>query len=478
MRHRKAAQDPNRREFMWQSACAAVGATAMVTTVWDMRMIQAATAANLAAATTDADYRALVCLFLYGGNDANNMIVPTSNTEYNQYAAARGTLAIPQASLLGLSPIVGDGRTYGLHPACPELQGLFNTGKLAIVNNVGTLVGPITRAQFIAKSAAVPPSLFSHNDQQVQWQTSVPDQISRTGWAGRCADIVDHLNSVSSNGAKVSMNISLAGSNVIEVGNIVSPYKVSTGGAISPNITTGGTGPAQLQTLKDLIALQHGNLIEKSIANTTTNAIRSSETINAAIAPTRDSGTSPPWSWTTPFPNTSLGSQLKMIARLIRGRVELGHLKRQLYFAAVGGYDLHGDQLGPHANLLSDLSRSIKAFYDATVQIGVANDACLFTVSDFGRTFPINNLAGSDHGWGSHQLVVGGGVQGQRLYGNFPTLAVNGPDDTSTGRWIPTTAVDEYSATLAKWFGVSAAEMPTVFPNIHRFAQPDLGFMG
>jgi uncharacterized protein (DUF1501 family) len=477
MRHRKAAEDPSRREFMWQSACAAVGAAAMATTVWDMRMIQAATAANLTAATTDNDYRALVCLFLYGGNDANNMLVPTSSTEYNQYAAARGTLAIPKDTLLGLSPVVGDGRTYGLHPGCPELQALFNTGKLALINNVGTLVGPITRAQFIAKSAAVPPSLFSHNDQQVQWQTSVPDQISRTGWAGRCSDIIDHLNSVSSNGAKVSMNISLAGSNVIEVGNLVSPYKVSTTGAISPNLPTSGTGPAQLQTLKDLIALEHVNLMEKSIANTTTNAIRSGETINTAIAPTRDTGTAPPWAWTSPFPATSLGNQLKMIARLIAARAALGH-KRQLYFAAVSGYDLHGDQLAPHANLLRDLSRSVKAFYDATVQLGVANDACLFTVSDFGRTFPINNIFGSDHGWGNHQLVVGGGVQGQRLYGNFPTLAVNGPDDTGLGRWIPTTAVDEYSATLAKWFGVSAAEMPTVFPNIHRFAQPDLGFMG
>jgi uncharacterized protein (DUF1501 family) len=478
MRHRKAAVDPSRREFMWQSACAAVGAAAMATTVWDMRMIQAATAANLAAATTDNDYRAMVCLFLYGGNDANNLIVPTSSTEYGQYAAARGMLALPKESLLALNPLVGDGRTYGLHSACPELQALFNTGKLAMINNVGTLVGPITRAQYLAKSAAVPPSLFSHNDQQVQWQTSVPDQISRTGWAGRCADIKDYLNSVSSNGAKVSMNISLAGSNVIEVGNLVSPYKVSTGGAISPNIPGGATAP-QLQALKDLIALEHVNLMEKSVANTTTNAIRSGETINSAIAATRDSGSPapPPWTWSTPFPTTSLGSQLKMIARLIAGRAALGH-KRQLFFAAVSGYDLHGEQLAPHANLLTDLSKSVNAFYKATVQLNVPNDVCLFTVSDFGRTFPVNGGAGSDHGWGNHQFVVGGGVQGQRLYGNFPTLAVNGPDDTNTGRWIPTTAVDEYSATLAKWFGVSTAEMPTVFPNIHRFAQPDLGFMG
>ena len=472
MRHRKAAQDPSRREFIWQSACAAVGATAMVTTVWDMRMIQAAAAANLTAATTDADYRALVCLFLYGGNDANNMLVPTSNTEYNQYATTRGTLALAKETLLPLTPIVGDGRTYGLHNACPELQGLFNSGKMALVDNVGTLVGPITRAQYLAKSAAVPPSLFSHNDQQVQWQTSVPDQISRTGWAGRCADIKDYLNTVSSNGAKVSMNISLAGSNVIEVGNVISPYKVSTSGAISPNIPTSGTGPAQLQTLKDLIALDHVNLMEKSVAATTTNAIRSGDSINTAIAPT-----APPFSWTTPFPTTSLGNQLKMIARLIAGRATLGH-KRQLFFCAVSGYDLHGDQLTPHANLLGDLSKCVKAFYDATVQLGVPNDVCLFTVSDFGRTFPVNAGFGSDHGWGNHQIVVGGGVQGARFYGAFPTLAVNGPDDTGLGRWIPTTAVDEYSATLARWFGVSSAEMPTVFPNINRFAHTDLGFMG
>jgi uncharacterized protein (DUF1501 family) len=166
-----------------------------------------------------------------------------------------------------------------------------------------------------------------------------------------------------------------------------------------------------------------------------------------------------------------------MIARLIAGRATLGHM-RQIFFAAVSGYDLHGDQLVPHANLLTDLSRCVNAFYKATEQLGVANDVCLFTVSDFGRTFPVNGGFGSDHGWGNHQIVVGGGVQGQRMFGAFPTLAVNGPDDTSTGRWIPTTAVDEYSATLAKWFGVAPAEMGTVFPNINRFAQPDLGFMG
>jgi uncharacterized protein (DUF1501 family) len=300
--------------------------------------------------------------------------------------------------------------------------------------------------------------LFSHNDQQVQWQTSIPDQPPRTGWGGRAADMV-----YANNNSNVSMNISLAGTNIFEVGASVSPYNVGTNGSVG----LANLSESRLKAVKDIIALPHNNLYEQGFAKITDTAIQNNALLSNALA------TSPPI--TTVFPNTSLGNQLKMIARLISARIKLGH-KRQIFFASVGGYDLHGAQLTAHANLFTELSNSMKAFYDATVEVGVADGVTTFTASDFGRTLPSNGL-GSDHGWGSHQMIMGGAVQGQRMYGTFPTLAVNGPDDTGTGRWIPTTAVDEYSATLARWFGVSNTDMPMVFPNLGRFARPDLGFM-
>ena len=447
---------PSRREFLRCAACAALGTAAITNTIWDLRLVRAATTGAF------SDYKALVCLFLFGGNDANNLIIPSSASDYAAYSAARQALAIPSASLLSINPTISDGRTYGLHPSCPGLQSLFNTGKVAFLCNVGTLVGPVTRATWTNKTAALPPQLFSHNDQQVQWQTSIPDQPPRTGWGGRAADMV-----YANNNSNVSMNISLAGTNIFEVGTVVTPYNVSTTGSVGlTNLTS-----SRLQAVKDLIALPHDNLFEKSFGEITSTAIANNALLTSALA-------SAPVIQTV-FPNTSLGNQLKMIARLISAHGTLGH-SRQIFFASVGGYDTHGNQLTAHANLLTELSGSMKAFYDATVELGLAQSVTTFTASDFGRTLQTNGTgttSGSDHGWGNHQVIMGGAVQGQRLYGTFPTLAVNGPDDTSTGRWIPTTSVDEYSATLARWFGVSNTDMPTVFPNLTRFARPDLGFM-
>lgn len=479
----------SRREAIWKGACAAVGLTALTQTVWDLRMMNAAIAQST---TQPAGYKALVCLFLFGGNDANNLLIPTDATTYAAYAKTRGALALPQSALAAtaLNPLTSDGHNYALHSSCPELAGLFNTGKLAAVTNVGTLVGPINRAQYLGGTAAKPPQLFSHSDQQVQWQTSVPDQPSRTGWGGRVADLVSSLNGSNS----VSMNLSVSGTNTFEVGSHITGYSVSTGGAVALNLPNNTLGLAEQQAVKDLIALDtgstfSGNLYEKSFALSVNQGILNAGIINGAISNTSPNAPTN-FVWKTPFPNTSLGSQLKMIARLIAGRNNPSILhNRQVFFASVGGYDLHSGQIGttngvpdptvgPHANLFKDLSQSLKAFYDATAQLGVDNSVTTFTVSDFGRTFPINGGTGSDHGWGSHQLVMGGGIKGQSIYGTFPTLAVNGPDDTSTGRWIPTTSVDEYSATLAKWFGVSQTNMPSIFPNLTRFASPDLGFMG
>jgi uncharacterized protein (DUF1501 family) len=461
---KSAAADTSRRDFMRKAACAAVGTTALTSTVWDMRMISAA-----AAATSPTDYRALVCLFLYGGNDGNNVLIPTDSSTYGYYSAARSAIGIPQSQCLPISPLTNDGHTYGLHPSMPEIQSLFNNGRCAILCNVGTLVAPITQAQFLSGGAAVPANLFSHNDQQVLWQTSVSDRPSQTGWGGRCADLLYSLNG----NAQVSMSITLAGSNTFEIGNTVGQYAVLPTGTVGLyNISS-----TTLQAIKDMMAVSRTNLYEAEFAKITTRAINNNDLVGNAIAqaPTLK----------TVFPNTTLGNQLAMIAKLIAVRGTLGHT-RQVFFASVNGYDLHGGQggaSGAHATLLQELSQCMNAMYNATVELGVSNNVTQFTASDFGRSLGFNG-GGSDHGWGNHQLILGGAVQGQKLYGKFPTYApltapgVFGPEDTGVGRWIPSTAVEQYSATLAKWFGVSSTDIPTVFPNIGRFATADLGFMG
>ena len=450
---------PTRRTFIRQAACAALTTTGILNTIFDLRRLSAATI------TDTGDYKALICLFLFGGNDANNLLVPHDANGYASYAAARGVLAIPQASLLPLTLQGGDGRDFAFHPNLTELQSLFNQGHLGVVANVGTLVAPVTRAQYLAGGAAVPPQLFSHADQSVQWQTSVPDQISLTGWGGRMADLLHSLNGDS----KISLSISIAGTNTFEVGNTVLPYSVSPDGSIGLSGFDGSANAnVRLQAFKDLLAQPHNNLFEKAYSDTVSRAIAANDLLTSSLAGIP--------ALQTVFPTTSLGKQLNMIAKLIAARNNLG-MKRQIFFCSVGGYDTHGDQLTGQANLFTELSQALNAFYSSTVELGIAQQVTSFTASDFGRTFPTNG-SGSDHGWGSHQFALGGAVQGGRIFGTFPTLAVNGPDDTGQGRWIPTTSVDEFSATLASWFGVSASDLPSVLPNIGRFARPNIGIFG
>jgi uncharacterized protein (DUF1501 family) len=451
-------EQPTRRTFIRQAACAALGTTGLLSTIWDLRKVNAA--------TTVGDYKALVCLFLYGGNDANNVLIPNDSTNYQIYSKARGALAIPRASLKPLTVQTGDGRQYGFHPNLPELANLFNQGKLTMVANVGTLVGPTTRSDYVNGTAAVPDNLFSHQDQAVQWMTSVPDRGDiRTGWGGRAADLLASLNSNS----KVSLALSIAGTNTFEVGNVVIPYLISPDGSLGLR-GIGSDNPNEairIQGFKNLLNLSHSNLLEAAYADTMSRSITENEVLTSAL-----NGIA---ALHTAFPDTDLGRQLAMVAKLIAARSNLG-MQRQIFFCAVGGYDTHGDQLAAQSGLLGELSAAMNAFYSATVELGVSQSVTTFTASDFGRTLPTNG-GGSDHGWGSHQLVMGGAVRGNRLYGTFPTLAVNGPDDTEDGRWIPTTSVDEFSATLARWFGVADGDMPTVFPNIGRFAHPNLGFL-
>ena len=463
-----------RRDFLRQAACAALGTAAVSSTIRDLRFMNAAMAQ-----TPVTDYKALVCVFLSGGNDSNNLIIPTLPAEYQNYATIRTPiLALPSASVLPITPANDDGHTYGLHPNCPELQTLFGEGKLAILFNTGTLLHPITRAQYQSGALATPPQLFSHSDQVMQWQTSIPDRPVTTGWGGRCADL---LASVQPD-AKVSLSISISGANTFEIGSTVTQYSVSTGGAIAlTGLSTNSA--ARLTAMTNIMNLPYPNMQAQAYSKVAAHAIGTADLLNGAISPTAAANY-----WLTPFPNTTLGNQLKMVARLIAARSTL-NMKRQIFFCSVGGYDTHTNQTtvgntttGAQANLLGELSKSMLALQRSMEQLGIPNSVTAFTGSDFSRTFPSNGM-GSDHGWGSHHLIVGGAVNGGhgpgtgKTYGRFPIQTVNGPDDTGTGRWIPTTAIDQYCATLASWFGVTNTDLPTVLPNLGHFAIPNLGFM-
>ncbi|MFT5467490.1 MAG: hypothetical protein ACI8UO_002594 [Verrucomicrobiales bacterium] len=449
-----------RRRFL-SSCCRAAGVMGTASVVTDLKMIGSA----LAQGPPPTDYKALVCLYLGGGNDGANMILPRSGPEFSQYVQDRSNLAIPGSQMLSISPATSDGRTWALHPSMVELQSLFSGGDLAVVANVGTLLAPLTKAEWEAGSVAVPPQLFSHSDQSTQWQTSVPDSLDRTGWGGRMADATRALNT---NGA-ISMSISLNGTNVFQVGREVFQYHVTpSGGSVSLDgfRRWRNDGEAHYQALRNILDLTHENLLEQEFANIMNRAIANDELLSTSLENAPDF---------TQFPDTSLGRQLGMIARLISISDSLS-MKRQIFFCQIGGFDTHGAQLGPHAGLMNDLSESMGAFHAAMTQINKVDEATVFTASEFGRTFNSNGQ-GSDHGWGAPHVVMGGAVNGGDIYGTMPQLETDGPDDTGRGRWIPSMSVDEYSATMAKWFGVSPSDMQTVFPNLSRFATPDVGFM-
>jgi uncharacterized protein (DUF1501 family) len=455
-----------RRSFLGHSACAAVGMTSLASTVFDLRRVAAA------ACSPAGDYRALVCVFLYGGNDGNNVLVPTDTTDYNLYAAARGSLALNKGSLLPITPTTGDGRTWGLHPNLPKLQARFQNQQAALIANVGPLVAPVLKTDYDAGTAALPPQLFSHSDQTLHWQTGIPDQAPRTGWGGRIADMVECMNGAHT----ISMSISLDGTNTFQVGNQITQYQVSTGGTIDLNgyyrpTDAWSAGQPPSIAVRTLLQKSYGNLFQGAYAGIVQRALDN----NAILGNALDTEATTPLA--TVFPaNSYLSDELKMIARLIHVRGTLG-LNRQVFFCSAGGYDTHSGQLQPHADLLTELDGSLDAFYNALTEMGLQNNVTVFTASDFGRTL-LSNADGSDHGWGNHHFVLGGGVKGKQIYGTMPNFSLDGPNDSGDGRWIPTTSVDEYAATLAKWFGVSSTDMATVFPNLGRFNTADMGFMG
>lgn len=458
-----------RRRFLGEASCAAIGSTALFNTLLNLRMAGTAAGQSIGGGN---DYKALVCLFLAGGNDSFNMLVPRGTAEHAEYAAIRRDLALPQENLLALNPLNSIGKQLGVHPNMPEVQNLFETGKLAFVANVGTLVEPITKAQYESGAVPVPLGLYSHSDQIQQWQTSIPDHPGAIGWGGRTADLLHSLNQNQS----ISMNISISGSNVWQAGNQVVEYSITPWGSVGLDGYEGTWNYNHVRgaAIDSQLDLEYRNLFEKTFAQKGRGAIDAHYQFMAAInaAP----------AVTTVFPTDSwLGENLKMVARTIAARTQL-NVRRQTFFVMIGGWDHHDDVINNQQVMLADVSACIGAFYNALVEVGAQNDVTLFTASDFARTLTSNG-AGSDHAWGGNHIVMGGSVQGQRILGTYPDLYEDNALDTGRGRLIPTTSVDQYFADLALWLGVDKSNLPVVLPNVGRFydvnsPQNPLGLFG
>lgn len=462
-----------RRDFLRNSACA-LGSMALASSIENFSVVHALTlqAAN--------DYRALVCVFLNGGNDGNNMFL--SLDQYSTYATARDAaqLSIPQASFLPVSPVSGG--SYGFHPNMPEMQALFNQGKVAVLCNNGPLVEPLTRTTYQTGTGKKPLQLFSHSDQVGLFQTSIANVVSQTGWGGRLADRTASLNGL----ATFPNNVSIAGVNLFLTGVDTRQLAVADSNTSLTNVLILNNAPgattaeinSRLTSFNELRTFDNNFKLIKAASDTRSSSMQTDAALSS-VNPTL----------ATVFPNTTLGRQLKQVALLIKACNDPTagiNMKRQIFFTQLGGFDTHSAQLGGQGGLLTQVSQAINAFYSATTELGLQDKVTLFTMSDFSRTLQPSGsgaaAVGSDHAWGNHHLIVGGSVLGHTLYGTYPTLAPGGPDDTDggsspRGRWIPTTSVEQYAATLATWYGLSSADLTAVFPLIGRFPTSNLGFL-
>jgi len=471
---------PSRRDFLKTGACA-LGGMALASTIENLGLVHAL-------AQSGTDYRALVCVFLNGGNDGNNMLV-----DLNQYNGPAGSLttgysntrnaaglAIAQASLLPVSPSTGG--SFGFHPNMPEIHSLFNQGKCAVLCNSGPLVEPLTRTTYQNGTGKKPLQLFSHSDQVGLFQTSIANVVSQTGWGGRLADKTAGLNL----GATFPSNVSIAGVNLYLTGVDTRQLAVADSNTSLANVLILSNAPgatsaeinSRLVSFNELRGLDNEFKLIKAASDIRSSAIQTDNALSS-VNPTL----------TTIFPTTGIARQLKQVALLIKACTEPAagiNMKRQIFFTQIGGFDTHSAQIGGQGGLLTQISQAINAFFNALVELNMQDKVTLFTMSDFGRTLQPagtgNTIVGTDHAWGNHHLIVGGKVLGNALYGAYPTLALGGPDDTDggtnpRGRWIPTTSVEQYAATLATWYGLSSADLTAVFPLIGRFATPNLGFL-
>ncbi|MDQ2778919.1 MAG: DUF1501 domain-containing protein [Pseudomonadota bacterium] len=453
----------SRRAFLQRASALSIAGAA---TPWALNLA----AMGEAAAATATDYKALVCVFLYGGNDYGNTLIPYDAARYAAYQGMRPTLAYAHSALTPtlLTPTVAlpGGLQYALAPELLPLRPIFDARRMAVMLNVGTLVEPTTKLQYTNKSVALPPKLFSHNDQQSVWQSSSPEGAT-SGWGGRMGDLFE-----AGNGNATFTCINVSNNAVFLSGKHTVQYQVSTSGPValrgvkSPLFGSAACSAA----LKNLVTAPSAHLFEDEYARIMSRSLTAGDQLSAAL----DTGRV----LTTPFPvGNPLADQLKLVARMISTAADVG-ARRQVYFVSLGGFDNHDGLAVVHPGLLSNVASALAAFDTVlTDELHVSSQVTTFTASDFGRTLTAND--GSDHGWGSMHFMLGGAVSGAQFYGAPPVVANNGPDDVGQGRLLPSTSVDQYAATLGKWFGISDADLLTVLPNLRNWnaLQRDLGFL-
>ena len=443
---------PSRREFI--KRCCSLGAAGASMHVTRLGLMSAN-------AQSTPGYKALVCIFMFGGNDGNNLIVPNSAAGYSGYTSVRGGLSLAQSVLRPVTTKAGG--QFGLHPNLANLQSLYGAGKAAMIFNVGTLVKPTDKTSYQSGTVPLPRNLYSHSDQTQQWQTSNPTVAGGTGWAGRVNDVVAPTT-------PFAPGVSVSGNSAMLNGILAGSVTISPGSNFGLD-TFGGTTAmdARFAALQQVLTFDTGVQLIASAEGVLSNALKSAQEINAALK----SGTP----LTTVFPNTGLGQQLSQVAKIMQVRAALG-MNRQIFFASMGGFDNHSNLLADQAPLLNELDGAVGAFQSALIELGVEPNVVTFTESEFGRTANASATNGSDHAWGSHHFAIGGAVKGADAYGTFPTLQLSGPDDVSSrGVWVPKVSLDQYAATMASWFGVPDASLNTVFPNLANFTTQKLGFL-
>ena len=456
----------SRRQFLGSLPCLALGTTTLYSSLINLKAMNTIMGST---SVVGGDYKALVCLLLSGGNDSYNMLIPRGNAEYSEYAAVRSNQAIPQEDIIPITPDNGDGRDFGLHPSLTGLSQLFAEGKAAFISNVGTLVEPTTKTNVQSGLANLPLGLLSHSDQVMHWQTAYPQDRTSVGWGGKMADILKSMNEDTG----VSMNISLGGNNIFQRGDTITEYAINADGGVA---IAGWNEPIPVlqmmrEDITDMMNKQYEDVFRNAYSGVLRRSVESNEVFNDAVEGIV---------LNTQFSNAALSQRMQMIARSIAARNTLG-AKRQIFFVDLGGFDNHDELLNAHEGLMTVLDDALSSFNSAMEELGVADCVTTFTISDFARTLTSNGN-GTDHAWGGNAIVMGGAVNGKKMYGDYPVLSLNSELELGGGILIPTTSADEYFAELALWFGISPNDLSQILPNIGNFydvgsGSKPIGFM-
>ena len=451
----------NRRDFLKLAGLASLGLSTPFSSIYKLNAMNAASLDN---SGRDGDYKALVCLYLGGGNDSFNMLIPRGDAEYNEYALTRSNLAIPQNDIHPIDVQNGNGKTFGLHPSLPDTANLFNNEHLAFINNMGTLVQPTTKQEFINNSVPLPLGLFSHSDQTQQWQTAVPNQRTAVGWGGRIADLLHSANS----NQNIPMNISLSGTNIYQYGNSTVEFSIDPYGGSNRIYGYGadwGINAGRTQGIDLLLNRQYSDIYRKSYIDVLKNAHEGSLQFQEAIEAVPE--------FNTVFEVDQVSQSFHMVANVIAARETLG-FEKQIFFIDYSGWDHHDELLANQQTMLQFVNNGLKSFAEALHEMGLFEQVTTFSMSDFSRTLTSNGN-GTDHAWGGNMMAMGGAVNGKRFFGEYPSLELNNPIEVGDGVMLPTTATDLYFAELALWLGVTPSELTTIFPNIGNFYDVNSG---